>query len=182
MIKELAISAALVAVLASLPYLFSPLQVAIGSFTDRHPLWVTGARLRSCWVCCCVWRVSPSLPSGFPDGQQRLGGLALAALAFGAWGMGYNFATVSYSRWLPSYRRAGQKPHGGGDVVYDDRQHYPDRGGFEPDAGYLLPSGAGNGFSGGGWSCSGFGTGRAGAFGAPPPEVSAAAPNGPGWR
>src|SRR4030065_2575240 len=39
MIKELAISATLVAVLASLPYLFSPIQVAIGSFADRHPLW-----------------------------------------------------------------------------------------------------------------------------------------------
>lgn len=39
MIKELAISATLVAVLASLPYVFSPIQVAIGSFADRHPLF-----------------------------------------------------------------------------------------------------------------------------------------------
>ena len=39
MIKELAVSAGLVALLASLPYFFSPLQVAIGSFSDRHPLW-----------------------------------------------------------------------------------------------------------------------------------------------
>ena len=31
MIKELAISATIVAILASLPYLFSPIQVAIGS-------------------------------------------------------------------------------------------------------------------------------------------------------
>src|SRR5574342_827597 len=38
MIKELALSATLVAVLASLPYLFSPIQVAIGSYSDRHPL------------------------------------------------------------------------------------------------------------------------------------------------
>src|SRR5512147_2545594 len=38
MINELAISATLVAVLASLPYLFSPIQVWIGSFADRHPL------------------------------------------------------------------------------------------------------------------------------------------------
>ena len=38
MIKELAISATMVALLASLPYLFSPVQVAIGSFSDRHPL------------------------------------------------------------------------------------------------------------------------------------------------
>ena len=39
MIKELAISATLVAVLASLPYLFSPVQVAIGSYSDRHPIF-----------------------------------------------------------------------------------------------------------------------------------------------
>ena len=39
MIKELAISATLVAILASLPYLFSPIQVAIGSYSDRHPIF-----------------------------------------------------------------------------------------------------------------------------------------------
>ena len=39
MIKELSISATLVAILASLPYLFSPIQVAIGSYSDRHPLF-----------------------------------------------------------------------------------------------------------------------------------------------
>jgi len=39
MIKDLGISASVVALLASLPYLFSPLQVAIGSFSDRHPLF-----------------------------------------------------------------------------------------------------------------------------------------------
>ena len=39
MIKELALSAFLVAVLASLPYLFSPIQVAIGAFSDRHPIF-----------------------------------------------------------------------------------------------------------------------------------------------
>ena len=38
MIKELAVSATLVAILASLPYLFSPIQVAIGSFSDRYPV------------------------------------------------------------------------------------------------------------------------------------------------
>ena len=39
MIKELALSATLVAILASLPYLFSPLQVLIGSYSDRHPIF-----------------------------------------------------------------------------------------------------------------------------------------------
>ena len=35
MIKELALSATLVTVLAVLPYLFSPIQVAIGTFTEN---------------------------------------------------------------------------------------------------------------------------------------------------
>src|SRR3972149_346456 len=39
MIKELAISATVVAILASLPYLFSPIQVAIGAYSDRHPIF-----------------------------------------------------------------------------------------------------------------------------------------------
>src|SRR5258706_2561567 len=38
MIKELSISATLFAILSSLPYLFSPIQVAIGSYSDRHPI------------------------------------------------------------------------------------------------------------------------------------------------
>src|SRR5512141_611064 len=47
MIKELAVSATLVALLASLPYLFSPLQVLIGSYADRHPLF---GRRRSAYI------------------------------------------------------------------------------------------------------------------------------------
>ena len=39
MIKELAIPATLVAVMASLPYLLSPIQVAIGSYSGRIILW-----------------------------------------------------------------------------------------------------------------------------------------------
>jgi hypothetical protein len=38
MIKELSLPATLVVLLASLPYVFSPLQVIIGSYSDRHPL------------------------------------------------------------------------------------------------------------------------------------------------
>src|SRR4029453_13307373 len=39
MIGELGLAATLVAILISLPYLFSPLQVWIGGYSDRHPLW-----------------------------------------------------------------------------------------------------------------------------------------------
>ena len=38
MIKELALSSLLVAALVSLPYLFSPIQIAIGAFSDQNPI------------------------------------------------------------------------------------------------------------------------------------------------
>ena len=97
MINELAISATLVAILASLPYLFSPIQVAIGAFSDRHPM--------------LGWRRTPYILAGlllsvvgvivlpmvaFLMAENFWAGLVLSLLAFGAWGMGFNLATVSY--------------------------------------------------------------------------------------
>jgi BCD family chlorophyll transporter-like MFS transporter len=97
MIKELAISATLVAVLASLPYLFSPIQVAIGSFSDRHP--IAGYR-RSPYIflglLMCVLGVALSPQAAFLMATDLPAGVLLGVLAFGAWGMGFNFATVSY--------------------------------------------------------------------------------------
>ena len=97
MIKELAISAALVAALASLPYLFSPIQVAIGSFSDRHPLF--GLR-RSPYILLglvlCVVGVVLSPLTAFLLVENFWAGLGAGLLTFGAWGMGYNFASVSY--------------------------------------------------------------------------------------
>lgn len=97
MIKELAISATLVAILASLPYLFSPIQVAIGSLSDRHPLW--GFR-RTPYIATglvlCVLGVVISPQAAVAMSQGFWQGLLLGTLAFGAWGMGYNLATVSY--------------------------------------------------------------------------------------
>lgn len=97
MIKELAISATLVALLASLPYLFSPIQVAIGSFSDRHP--VAGYR-RTPYIVfgllLCALGVALSPQAAFTLADQPLTGILLCVLAFGSWGMGYNFASVSY--------------------------------------------------------------------------------------
>lgn len=97
MIKELAISAALVAFLASLPYLFSPIQVTIGSFSDRHPLM--GYR-RSPYILLglllCVVGVVLSPYTAFLMSRNWWAGVGLGILTFGAWGMGYNFAAVSY--------------------------------------------------------------------------------------
>lgn len=97
MIKELAISATLVAVLASLPYLFSPLQMVIGSYSDRHPLF--GYR-RSPYIALglglCVLGVILAPPAVFFMSTVPAAGLLLSMLAFGAWGMGFNVARVSY--------------------------------------------------------------------------------------
>jgi len=97
MIKELAFSATLVAILASLPYLFSPIQVAIGSFSDRHP--ILGYR-RTPYIALgltfCVLGVILSPQAAFLMSTNWWGGLLFGVLAFGAWGMGFNFATVSY--------------------------------------------------------------------------------------
>jgi MFS transporter, BCD family, chlorophyll transporter len=97
MIKELALSATLVAVLASLPYLISPIQVFIGSFADRHP--VLGYR-RTPYIAVglvlCVLGVVLSPQAAFLIAENWWAGLAFGLFAFGAWGMGFNFATVSY--------------------------------------------------------------------------------------
>ena len=97
MIKEMAISATLVAILASLPYLLSPIQVVIGSFADRHPF--RGYR-RTPYIllglALCVLGVVGSPLVAFLIGENFWLGIAVGVLAFGAWGMGFNFATVSY--------------------------------------------------------------------------------------
>ncbi len=97
MIKELMLTATLVAVLASLPYLFSPIQVAIGSFADRHP--ILGRRrtpyiIAGLFLCVAGVIVSPHV--AFILAEDWWAGLGFGILAFGAWGMGFNFATVSY--------------------------------------------------------------------------------------
>lgn len=97
MITELALSATLVAVLASLPFLFSPIQVAIGSFSDRRP--ILGLR-RSPYIvlglllCAAGVIVSPAIAYLLAENMGL--GILAGLLAFGAWGMGYNFATVAY--------------------------------------------------------------------------------------
>jgi len=97
MIKELGIAATLVAILASLPYLFSPLQVAIGSYSDRHP--ILGFRrtpyiLLGLLLCVAGLVVSPQI--AFLMASNPTLGFLASALAFGAWGMGYNLSSVSY--------------------------------------------------------------------------------------
>lgn len=97
MIKEMAFSATLVSVLASLPYLFSPIQVVIGSYADRHPLfgWRRTPYI-ALGILICVLGVVLAPLAAFVLAENFLVGLIFGLLAFGAWGMGFNFATVSY--------------------------------------------------------------------------------------
>lgn len=97
MISELRLPASLVALLIALPYAFSPMQIWIGSFADRHPL---AGRRRTPYIiiglllCAAGSALAPSAAFALADDFWR--GLLLGILAFGAWGMGFNFATVSY--------------------------------------------------------------------------------------
>ena len=97
MIRELALSATLVAILASLPYIFSPIQVAVGAFSDRHPLLgyrrtpyiLLGAILCAVGVIISPW-------AAFRLAQGGAAGILAGLLPFLAWGMGYNISSVSY--------------------------------------------------------------------------------------
>jgi BCD family chlorophyll transporter-like MFS transporter len=97
MIKEMDLSAALVSFLASLPYLFAPTQVLIGSTSDRRPLW--GWR-RSPYIalglllCASGVALAPQAVFYLPD-RPALGWL-FTFFTFAAWGMGYNIASVAY--------------------------------------------------------------------------------------
>lgn len=97
MISELGLAATLVAILVSLPYVFSPIQVWIGAYSDQHPLY--GYRrspyiLLGLLMCAGGAALAPS--AAFLMHSNMALGLPLGLLAFGAWGMGFNFATVSY--------------------------------------------------------------------------------------
>ena len=97
MIKELSISATLFAILSSLPYLFAPIQVAIGSYSDRHP--IMGYR-RTPYILAglllCVISLIALPPVAFLMDKNFGLGLLAGIFAFGAWGMGYNLSAVSY--------------------------------------------------------------------------------------
>ena len=97
MIEDMGIAATLVVLLFSLPYLLSLIQVAIGSFSDRHPM--LGFR-RTPYIVIglllCVAGLLMATQVASLLTRNFWAGLGLGLLTFGAWGMGFNFATVSY--------------------------------------------------------------------------------------
>ncbi len=97
MIYDLGISATLVTVLAVFPYLLSPIQVAIGSFSDRHPVF--GFR-RTPYILAglllCVTGVALSPHIALLIHSNFAAGVLAGLFGFGAWGMGYNLSAVAY--------------------------------------------------------------------------------------
>jgi MFS transporter, BCD family, chlorophyll transporter len=97
MIFDLGISKSLFTLLAIFPYLLSPMQVAIGSFSDRHP--ILGYR-RTPYILAglllCVFGVAISPQVAVLISKDFNLGILVGILAFGAWGMGYNLSAVSY--------------------------------------------------------------------------------------
>lgn len=97
MIFDLGISKTLFTLLAIFPYLLSPIQVAIGSFSDRHPVF--GYR-RTPYIFAglilCVIGVAVSPQIAVLMSENFTLGIIAGILAFGAWGMGYNLSAVSY--------------------------------------------------------------------------------------
>jgi MFS transporter, BCD family, chlorophyll transporter len=97
MIKELAIPATLVALFAVFPYLFSPVQVGIGALSDRHPIF--GFR-RTPYIAVgalfCVGGMVISPFGAYVMAEGSVWGALVSVLAFFLWGMGFNFASVSY--------------------------------------------------------------------------------------
>ena len=97
MIFDLGISKTLFTLLAIFPYLLSPIQIAIGSFSDRHP--ILGYR-RTPYILAglllCVLGVAISPQVAILISKDFNLGILVGILAFGAWGMGYNLSAVSY--------------------------------------------------------------------------------------
>jgi MFS transporter, BCD family, chlorophyll transporter len=97
LIEDLGILASIVAALTIVPYALSPLQVWVGSYSDRHP--ILGYR-RSPYIalgmllCCSGLVLTPH--TGLLMGRDFWPGLLLSVVVFTVWGVGFNLASVSY--------------------------------------------------------------------------------------
>ncbi|MCX6016349.1 MAG: BCD family MFS transporter [Chloroflexales bacterium] len=110
MISELGISATLVALMIAVPYILSPMQMWVGSLSERYPLWGwrrTPYIILGLVLCAAGSALTPYAAFAIHDGVWW--GLPLGFVAFGAWGFGFNFATVSYLSLATELSGAGQR-------------------------------------------------------------------------
>ena len=97
LIEDIGILALTVTLLFSPPYLFSFIQVGIGSISDKYPLWGfrrTPYIAAGLALCVAGLMFATRVALLIPDNLWL--GIGLGILTFGAWGMGFNLATVSY--------------------------------------------------------------------------------------
>jgi BCD family chlorophyll transporter-like MFS transporter len=97
MIFDFGLSKTIFTLLAIFPYLFSPFQVAIGSFADRNP--ILGYRrtphiLLGLLLCAAGLGISSYMVAAIHDDFAT--GILMGLVAFFLWGMGYHFSAVSY--------------------------------------------------------------------------------------
>lgn len=97
MIFDLGFSKTLFTLLSIFPYLLAPIQIAIGSFSDRNP--ILGYRrtpyiFAGLLLCVLGVAISPQVAVLLTENFNL--GIIVGILAFGAWGMGYNLSAVSY--------------------------------------------------------------------------------------
>ena len=97
MIFDLGLSKTIFTLLAIFPYLFSPIQVAIGSYADTHP--ILGYRrtphiLLGLFLCATGVGLSAYMVSVIQANFTL--GILVGLFSFFLWGMGYHFSAVSY--------------------------------------------------------------------------------------
>ena len=97
MIFDFGLSKTIFTLIAIFPYLFSPIQVVIGSYADRHP--ILGYRrtphiLLGLLLCAAGLGLSAYMVSTIQVNFTL--GILIGLFAFFLWGMGYHFSAVSY--------------------------------------------------------------------------------------
>ena len=97
MIFDFGLSKTIFTLIAIFPYLFSPIQVAIGSYADSHP--ILGYRrtphiLLGLVLCAAGLGISSFMVSAIHTNYAS--GILVGLVAFFLWGMGYHFSAVSY--------------------------------------------------------------------------------------
>ena len=97
MIADMGMPAVLVGMLVALPYLLSPLQVFVGNWSDRHPVW---GLHRSPWILAGGLMASfgsyMAAHAAYLLDQNFWPGLIASITIFTLWGVGVNVASVSY--------------------------------------------------------------------------------------
>lgn len=96
---EMGVALTAVTLLVSIPYFFSPMQVAVGSYADRHP--ILGLRrtpyiLIGMLLCAAGPFLVPEIVALVARSGWAAVNILLSIVVFGLWGMGYNLAAVSY--------------------------------------------------------------------------------------